>query len=279
MKRKILGIVNILSSRFFLAIITLFILYPICFMLFTSFKTKQGYYQDSYGFDVESFTFENYTRMFIEYKFAVKISNSIIVSLSSAAIVTCIVIPAAYYISIAPKLIRHSIIVIFFAFSFMPEQVILLSKYRIFLYLGIIDTRLSVIVSGTAFCIPSSTILLMLIYKDVPDELLLASKIMGCNNFILIIKVLLPICRAGLIIVFLSTFNNVWFSLLDQMVFLQSDDIKTIMPALATLSTQRYASNVPYQMAGFALSLLPSLLSYIVLRKKIVEFPLGGVAL
>ena len=61
-----------------------------------------------------------------------------------------------------------------------------------------------------------------------------------------------------------------WNDLFDQMIFLQSEHLKTLMPSLA-LMPQRYYNNMPYQMAGAVVSMLPMLIIYVFFKRQLIN--------
>ena len=253
----------------FSAIMMISVVAPLFCMLLISFKEKNSYITNPYGIVGVHWTIRNYIFMFTDFHVMRKIANSVVVSLGTASLVCLIAIPTAYeMLYINPK-IRNITQIIMLAFVFMPTQLTLIVKYQLFLKLGLIDKFLSVVLSGTADWLPTCILLLTIYFQNIDADIFFAARLDGCNDFNIIFKILIPISSPAITVVFINTFTGMWNSFLEPMLFLRSEHMKLLMNSLAGL-VERYRNNIPFQMAGYVLGMIPTLLLYTIFKSNIL---------
>lgn len=253
----------------FSAIMMISVVAPLFCMLLISFKEKNSYITNPYGIVGVHWTIRNYISMFTDFHVMRKIANSVVVSLGTASLVCLIAIPTAYeMLYINPK-IRNITQIIMLAFVFMPTQLTLIVKYQLFLKLGLIDKFLSVVLSGTADWLPTCILLLTIYFQNIDADIFFAARLDGCNDFNIIFKILIPISSPAITVVFINTFTGMWNSFLEPMLFLRSEHMKLLMNSLAGL-VERYRNNIPFQMAGYVLGMIPTLLLYTIFKSNIL---------
>lgn len=109
---------------------------------------------------------------------------------------------------------------------------------------------------------------------SIPDELLDAARVDGCNAFGLYWRIVLPMCNPIMAVLAIFVFNWIWDDLLWGTMVLTTPVAWTIPVALATLQAQGQ-NFYELQMAGATLAVIPVLIVFIVFQKYIVQ----GVAL
>ena len=239
-------------------------------MLMISLKDKSTYITNPYGFVGVKWTLNNYTGMLREFHVGKKLLNSFMVSSITALIVSIISLPSAYSLLTFNRHQRRLVYIIMLIFIFMPTQLILISKYRLFLLMGLVDNYLSVILSGIADWLPTSIILLSIFLKEIDRDLVYAAELDGCNRFQLYIYIILPISLAALSVIFINVFTGMWNSFLEPSLFIRTEEKKLLTSSLVGLN-QRFRSNIPFQMAGYVFGMMPTLLVYILFKKQIIN--------
>lgn len=244
--------------------------FPLLYMIIISFKSRNEFAANPYDVINTKWTIDNYIKMFADYHVQKKLWNSFFVSGTTALFVCLFAVPAAYCMLYIDKRIRKIIVLLMIVFIFMPTQVTLASKYRMFLALGLVDTRFSVIVSGIADWLPTSTLLLFLHIQGLDKSVIRAAKLDGCNESRIVVRILTPIIIPAISIIFINSFTGMWNDFLTPMYLLRSESKQLLIPALTGL-IQRYRSNLPFQLAGYVCGIIPTLLIYTVFKNNILE--------
>lgn len=108
-------------------------------------------------------------------------------------------------------------------------------------------------------------------YKELEE----AALIDGSSFFSTMFRIVFPVCKPTLITVGILSFLDAWNEFPFALVLIQSDELKTISLGLLNFNGQ-YSTNYPVQMAGLLLAMLPIVIIYILVNKKIIEGMTAG---
>lgn len=259
-----------------IAITALFIVYPLLFTLLTSFKTKEGYLVNPFGIDFENITFANYSKILTNFDFLSKLANTAFVVGTSVLIILILAIPSAYYMNtIKNKAIKTTLIIVFFALMFIPEEVIVLPEYNLMTKIGLINNYWSVIIIFVTSSLPEAIFLLSMYFEAIPSDIINAAKLDGADDFYCLTYFVIPIAKSPIIVVTVTTTISLWNAFLVPMLMLYEEEKKLLIPSLSGLIT-KHSSSPTYQMAGMILSMIPLVITYIVFKKQIFENNIGG---
>lgn len=150
----------------------------------------------------------------------------------------------------------------------VPFQVNLIPLYRIMSTLGWLD-------SYAALIVPQLTsifgIFLMRQYiQSIPDELLDAARIDGCNEFGVFRRVVLPLALPGIATLVIFVFIGAWGDFLWPRLVTSSEAMFTLQVGLAQLQMKN-TSNMTQIMAGTVITALPMILVYLVMQRQFIE--------
>jgi multiple sugar transport system permease protein len=151
----------------------------------------------------------------------------------------------------------------------VPSQVYLIPQYQIIQKLGWLDTIQGIIAPGifSAF----GTFLMMQFFKTIPAELEEAARLDGCNPWQTFWKVVLPVARPGLISLAIITVLAAWADLLWPLVVTSSPDEMPLAVGLATLAGYQGSISPGVMMAAALMAMLPILILFVVLQRRVVE--------
>lgn len=151
----------------------------------------------------------------------------------------------------------------------VPSQVYLIPQYQIIQRLGWLDTIQGIIAPGvfSAF----GTFLMMQFFRTIPVELEEAARLDGCNPWQTFWKVVLPVARPGLISLAIITVLASWADLLWPLVVTSSPDEMPLAVGLATLAGYQGSISPGVMMAAALMAMLPILILFVVLQRRVVE--------
>lgn len=179
-----------------LILVFLFI-YPLIWLVSTSFKN----YIDAFAMPPKIFfapTLENYIKVFHKAKFFKYMGNSIFFALVSTAIGIILGVPCAYAISMLKVKNSKNISFFFLSARIAPPIMTLLPIYIIFSRIGLLGTKIPLLVMYTLMTLPVVVWLMPVYFREIPPELREAAIIDGCSEFQVFTKVVLPLVKASI---------------------------------------------------------------------------------
>jgi len=252
---------------FILIITSLVMLVPFYWMLATSLKLEQFVYATPPQWWPEPLTFANYIEVFTKIHFERYFFNSLFVAIA-------ITLGHAFFDTIAGYAFaklrfpgRDQIFFLLLLGLMVPFQVNLIPLYRMMSDLHWIDTYAALIV-------PSLTsifgVFLMRQYlRAIPDELLDAARIDGCDEFGVFWRIALPLALPGLATLIIFTFMDAWNGFLWPRLVTNSDAMFTLPVGLAQLQLKN-TSNWTQIMAGTTLTALPMIVVFLLMQKQFI---------
>ena len=236
-------------------------IYFLFFMIINSFKTQTDYILSPLALPKE-INFSNYETMYKSYNVIKLFANSLII-VSSAIFIDILLCSLAAYAFAKTKFKGKNLIFLFFiSMLIIPTQVLMLPLYMMFAKINLINTRISLIIIYSAVAIPFALYFLTTNFRKIPDELMESARIDGASYFRIYWSIILPIAKPALITLFILDFVWIWNELVLGLIFLQSEEIKTMTVAAATILGNRYSFNQPLLLTGLFLSCLPILILY-----------------
>jgi len=268
MKAK-LNTVNRLIIVLVLCVIATTTVYPLIFMLINSFKIQSEYILGPLLFP-KQISLTNYKIMYSSYKIVRLFNNSLFIVSFSILFEIFLCSLAAYAFAKSRFKGKGFLFLFFISMMIIPFQVLMLPLYIMFARLHLINTKLALIIIYTATLIPFALYFLTTNFRTIPDEIIESAKIDGASYFRIYWSIILPIGRSAMITLFILDFVWLWNELVLALIFLQSDETKTITAGVATI-LGRYSSNQPLMLTGLLLSSLPTIIIYTVVAKYLMK--------
>lgn len=234
---------------------------PIYFMLVNSFKTQGEYIENAYGLP-EKPTLATLGDAFRGGDLLRWLANSTIFTTASVVLSTIIAALAAYPIALLRWRPGPWLLSLLIALMVVPPIVLVIPLFQLMVDLDQLNTYRGVIVLYTGIMLPFSTFLLASFFRTVPRELLDAARLDGARHFHVWSRVVLPLSIPALVTVATVQALWVWNEVLIAVVFLQTEELRTLMVGL-TLFQSRFNLNVPLVMAGMVWATLPMLVLYL----------------
>lgn len=263
-KNNIFKILNYI----FLSICSLIAVFPLVWILLSGFKSSMEINQNPTNLWPETWVFDNFKYVLNELDFGNNILNSFIISLSTTLISVSISALAAYgIVRFFPKV--GKILTRLLITTYMFPTILLAIPYSVIIgYLGLVNTRIGLIIVYLSFSVPYAVWLLVGFFQTVPIGIEEAAKIDGANKFQVFVKVVIPIVSPGLVATAIYTFINAWNEFLYSLILINSTEKMTIAVALKALESQEIL-NWGQMMAASTLVVVPSVVFFIFIQNKI----------
>ncbi len=290
MKKKKMSTNKLYKIFVYVALITLAIsiIVPIAWVFMSSLKTQAEFQGNPWSLPI-SFYFQNFIDAFEKANMAKYFMNSIIVTALALVILVVVSLPAAYVLARFDFKIKKFVNAAFMGGLFINVNYIVVP---IFLMLSSWDDTIFNLFGGYIFldnifvlaivyaatAIPFTVYLLSSYFRTLPRAYEEAAFIDGCGYFKTMFKVMAPMAKPSIITVILFNFLAFWNEYIIALTLMPGVD-KTLPVGLVALSKgQMAAANYGQLYAGLVIVMLPTLILYIMVQKKLTQgMTLGGL--
>jgi ABC-type glycerol-3-phosphate transport system permease component len=260
-----------ISEHGFLIAVALVCVLPLYVMLVASFQRASDFDGAALLPSLHP-TFDNYTEVWNELGFDRMFFNSVVLSLSSAAIATLLAAGAAYGFTRFRFAGRTLLLAAVIGMMAIPAIVVIVPLFIVMSDLGMVNERSSAIVAEAGLLLPFAVFLLYSYMRDLPDELFEAAEVDGASRWRQFVEIALPLSRPALATTLVVSAIYAWNDLLIPLVLWQTEQLTTLMVGLALLGPSRAGTqNVPLLMAGVTISILPLLVAFAIARRGLVR--------
>ena len=251
-----------------LIILAILIIYPMFWIVMSSFKDYNGIFKDVWGLPKE-WLFENYKTAW-DRGISNYFINSLIVSAGTIAGVVVLTTFAAFGIcQLKNKLASVCFLAIMGGLLLSP-QVCLLPLYMLLKNMGIKDTYAALIIPYIAFRIPVSVMLIRSFFIGIPKDLEESALIDGASLFQIYRKIYLPLSKPIVSTVVIMTAYYAWNEFVFATMFIDSSQRQAIPVGLMVFS-DGLMTNWGVVMAGMVIACLPIIVLFIVMQKSFIR--------
>lgn len=224
------------AERALLILISVIVLFPIAWMFLTAFKSPRDAYSLSLNFTP---TLNNFVTVFSHpWNLGDMVLNSVIVASVTVIIAVPCAALAAYSFSRFRVKGRKFLFFLILSTQFIPAVVIVLPFFLMFRQLGLLDTRIALIIVNLAIVTPFVIWMIKGYIDAIPTDSEEAAMIDGASRLRVIKDIVLPVAAPGIltsaIFCFILTWNEFLFSLI-----LTRRDAVTLPVGLVNFRTER----------------------------------------
>ncbi|MHA6343946.1 carbohydrate ABC transporter permease [Roseivivax sp. CAU 1761] len=176
----------------------LLIFFPILWTVLTSFKTEAQAIADPPLFLNFDWTLENYAAVQERSDYFRHFWNSVIISVGSTVIGLIIAIPAAWAMAFVPGRRTKDVLMWMLSTKMLPPVGVLVPIYLIFRDVGLLDSRIGLIIVLTLINLPIIVWMLYTYFREIPGDILEAARMDGASLRSEVLYVLLPMAVPGI---------------------------------------------------------------------------------
>jgi raffinose/stachyose/melibiose transport system permease protein len=266
------------GPRFFLyaylVLLALFALLPLVLAWFTAFKSGDQLVTNPYGPPLPP-TMENLEIAWTVGRFSHYFRNSVIVSVAAVVIMVTVSSLAGYSLARIRFKGRKAVLGLLLFGLTIPVAAIILPLYIIMRDFGLLNTYASVVLSHVALGTPIFTFIMHAFFRGLPKELEDAARVDGCSELRVFWNIMLPLAKPGLLTVAVLEFLWTWNDLLLPLVFLTSDDVRT-MPIGMLFFQGRFTVDFGLMSAGVIIISFPIIILFLFFQRSFVQGLTGG---
>lgn len=266
---------NILLIYLTLSIIGISTMFPLLWMVMTSFQPPDTDVSDFRNLIPTMLNFENYRAIFVETDFFRVFLNSCFVTVSITVGQVFTSSLAAYAFARMKFSGRDKIFLGYLMTLMIPSAVTMIPTFLILRYMGWVDTYWALIVPGLFSAY--GTFLLRQFFMSLPRDLEEAALIDGCGHWGIYWNVILPLSRNALITLGIITFMGSWKNLMWPLIVTHSTQLYTLPLALSRFNEMN-GVQWTILMAGSVIMTLPMLILFMFGQKMFIKgIMLGAV--
>ncbi len=216
-------------------VVALLFFFPIFWMVLTSFKTELEAIAVPPTLIFEP-TLENFALIEERTDYFRYALNSVITSFGGTLLASLIAIPAAYAMAFNPSRWTKDILLWMLSTKMLPAVGVLMPIYLICQKLALLDTRIALIVIFALINLPIIMMILFNYFREIPKEILEASRMDGTSTFNEITQVVMPLAKGGIASTALLSIVLLWNEAFWS-ITLTSSDAGTLVALVASFSS------------------------------------------
>jgi N,N'-diacetylchitobiose transport system permease protein len=265
MSRRTLGRIgwNALGLLVFLVMI-----FPVYWMISTSFKEGRNILADTPQFVPHPATFSNFGDAIHRDYFWDVVRNSLIIVTSVVLLSLVLAFLAALALAKFRFYGRGAFIVLILGVQMVPLNALIIPLYIQLSRAGLVNELSGVIITYLTFVLPFTVWTLRGFMLGIPRELEEAAMVDGSTRMGAFLRILLPLIAPGLVATSIFAFIQAWNEYLIAYVFLNDPEKQTITVWLAGFPTERGTDWGPL-MAAATLTALPVVVFFLLVHRKI----------
>ncbi|MBD5454152.1 MAG: carbohydrate ABC transporter permease [Lachnospiraceae bacterium] len=252
-----------------LLIITVVMIIPFLWMLSASIKSdREVFMMNPFVWIPEVPKWDNYVKIWTKIPMLKFVENTVFLTIVVTLLQLLTSSFAAYSFAKLEFKHKNALFLAYIATIAMPWQVYMVPQFIMMRKMGLNDKLLAMIClqAFSAF----GVFLMKQFYEGIPSELCEAARIDGMSEYKIYAKIMLPLSKPALSTLTIFTFVNTWNDYLGPLIYLKTENKKTIQLGLKMFIGQ-YSSEYGLIMAGSVLSLIPVIIVFLCLQKYFVE--------
>ncbi|MFJ6797139.1 carbohydrate ABC transporter permease [Streptomyces sp. NPDC091268] len=265
---KQLAIKGVLSAIAFVG------LFPFLFMLMTSLKTNQQYYE-TWWMPSLPFHFDNYARAWEQIQPYLVTSVVVAIASSVGALALCTV--AAFVFARYEFFGRTALFGLVAVLLMVPGISSLIPMFVLMRDMGLLNTRIVLVVPHLVGGAVLGTLLMKTFVEQLPQELFDAARVDGAGGVRMFVSIMVPLSLPVVGTVALVTVIGVWNDFFWPLLTVTENDLRSVSAGLQFFQTQHATEYGPL-FAGYAIASIPLLLLFVFLSKHFLAGMQGGLA-
>lgn len=261
-------------------IVALVTLFPIFYMISTSFKPAAELFSLTPHLLPSHPTWSNYAQVLsgnvIGIGYWTFLRNSLFVTLATVAVSSLVALLAAIGLARFKFRFRTTYLIMLLIVQMLPQQGLVIALYLDFRSLNLLDSLSGLIVLYIAFALPVTIWMLRNFVAAVPRDLEEAAAIDGAGPVRVFWNVLLPLVAPGLVTTSVFAFIFAWNEFVFALTFLGTDQQKYTLPIYVQYFYTRGGADWGDIMASSVLFTVPVMVFFLVVQRRLRNGMIAG---
>lgn len=247
------------------------VLVPLLWTVMQSFKSSQEFFADPWALP-GALNMKNYISAWNKANMSGYFLNSVYVTLASTVFLMLFSVPCSYCLA-RFKFFGGELIMLAMTLGlFIQPTYILVPLFLLVAKLNLLNNLTALSLIYAIIQLPFSIFILTGFIKGVSREYEEAAEIDGCTRLQTIRHVVLPMIKPGVLTVLIFNFMGFWNEYAMAFTLLTMDEKKTLPVGLQNLmEVQRFSTDWGALFAGMVIVIIPTVIVYAFLNKKLTE--------
>ncbi|WP_147916809.1 carbohydrate ABC transporter permease [Ruania zhangjianzhongii] len=259
-----------------LGVFLLFLGFPVLWILSASFKSSAELNSLSANLIPQEWVFTNFSEAMERQNLLVSAGNSLLVAVCTMVIGVVLTLPMAYALARLRGKLRAAGTVWILATQVFPQILIIIPLFLVLRTLVLNDTLFGLILVYVTFTLPFTLWMMQGYVAAIPRELEDAGAMDGAGRFRVLVHIVFPLLRPGLMATAMFTFVSAWNEFFLALVLLQSPELFTLPITLRSFLGAEGQTQLGPLAAGALLATIPSVIVFSFLQKKLTGGMLAG---
>jgi ABC-type glycerol-3-phosphate transport system permease component len=257
-------------------IVALISIFPLLWMLSTSFKPYDEVYASPPTLLPVRSTLKNYSELLTLTHFPVYFWNSTLVAGSATVLSVIIGAFGAYSVSrLRSRAARYFSRLVLITYMF-PRILLVIPLFVIIIKIGLTNTRIGLALTYVTFTLPFALWMLRSYFDAIPIELEEAAMVDGASRWRTFCLIVLPLALPGMIATSIFSFITAWNEYLFALVFISSDSYRTLPLGIAILFGGTGMFSWGMLMAASVFVTVPVIIFFVFIQKRLISGYMAG---
>ena len=248
----------------------LLILGPVWVIFINSMKTMQEAGQDFFALP-SRLNFDNYVELFTRSDFWSSLRNSVIVTVSSVALVV-IFVPALAY-AVARNMEKRYYKILYYyilAGIFIPFQVLMLPMVKQMTQMKMLN-QTGLILLHLTFSLSTGLFLFVNYIRSLPTEIEEAARVDGCNVFQTYIRIVIHLIKPMVTTIIVMDSLGCWNNFMMALLILNKNHNMWTLPLMQYNFKAEYSFNYTMAFTSYIVCMIPIIIVYALGQKYIIK--------
>jgi raffinose/stachyose/melibiose transport system permease protein len=248
---------------------------PLLLVLANSLRSNDAITSAPLGWPAKDWS-ANFATAWSQGHFSTYFANSLIVTTGALVLGVGVATLAGYGLGRFRFRGRDTLGGFFLAGLLLPAQLGVVPVFHLLRLLGLIDTRLGLVLVHAAHTLPLSVLLLSQFFRQLPAELEEAARLDGAGEWAIFRRVMLPLVRPALATVLVVQCAPIWNDVFYPLVLLRSPALFTL-PIGLTGFVGQYQSDLGGLFAALVIVTLPLITLFLVATRQVIAGLTAGI--
>lgn len=254
-----------------LAILAAFTLVIFFWVGMVSLKTNQELFTNAWALP-KSLQFSNYLKVWTKFRMGQYAFNTILITSTSLLFIIALAAPASYVLARKTFKGREFLTIFLIMGIGLPYQLMILPLVPIMARLGLMNTRVGLILIYTVFHLPFTVFLLIGFFRTLPSELEEAARLDGCSEFGIFRRIMFPLAVPGIITATIFNLLFVWNDYFIAMIMISDESLRPMSLGLYYIrGAMTYTQDWVSLFAATNILMVPTIIIFLFLSERVIS--------
>jgi raffinose/stachyose/melibiose transport system permease protein len=214
--------------------------------------------------------FQNYLNAIKQGRLITGYKNSILITGFSLILISITCSMASYVLARFRFRMNRILFLFFIAGMMIPLPILFIPLFKMFVDIGLYNTRLGLVLVYAAKSSPFAILLLTGYFKEIPKEMFESAEIDGASELTKFMKISIPLILPGLSAVSIFIFRDVWNDFFLPLIFMRKSSLQTLQVGLSWFMGQ-FTSQWGMLYATLNLIVIPLVIMFSIFSKQFIQ--------